>query len=143
MREIDQLCDEMQCEFETIKRRASESIVQAKKEAYGEVLAGLVALEVDVETGFTEENIRKFARVYAIVGELKDDLEKYRGTVDIPLEDLERLGKGRLPADEVRALWMAVRYTEALKTLEKLKPGLARALMSARSAEEKTHPLPF
>jgi hypothetical protein len=145
--ETDELLAEMTSHLDAMKTRTSDAIIKAKKETYAEIFAGLVSLEKDAEGGFledgeTSEKMRRFARVYAIIGELKDGIEKYRGQTDTPLEDLGRLGTDRLSAGEVRALWMMVRYADALRELELKKPKLARALLGARS-EEKPHTSPF
>lgn len=125
-----------------ISDQTTEAIVIAKAEAYREILDGLVGLEKDAETGFTEENVRRYAKMFAIVGEIRGHLGEYKGTALMPPEEIEKLRADRLSPGEVRFLFLAVRMNHALVELEKLKPTLARALLSAKNPES-SHKLPF
>ena len=128
--DTDALINDVQTNLDEIKRRTTESIAKTEKDTYAEILQGLVNLEIDF-TVMNEANVRKFARFYAIIAEVRDTIDKYKGRIEIPMVDLERLGGGKVSVAEVRTIFMMVRYSEALKTLEKHKPELARTLFGA------------
>ena len=139
--ETDEICNGLQLEFDGMKTHLAEAIARNEKDVWAEVFSGLCDIERE-SAEMTEDNVRKLAKYYALISQFKDDVVKYRGTGDLPLQELEKMGADRASPAEVKALWLACRYNDVLLELELKKPQLARALLSARNPESP-HTLPF
>ncbi len=127
---IQETMDTISKSLESVKTVTSETAARVRKETYSEILRGLVNLEVE-SAEMTEENCQKFAYYYALISEIREEIPKYRGMTEIPVETLETMARLRATPAEMRTLFMMVRYTEALKAFEKEKPKLARMLWGA------------
>jgi 2',3'-cyclic-nucleotide 2'-phosphodiesterase (5'-nucleotidase family) len=125
------IVEDIQTLLGKIQGTVDASVLKAKQEAYTEITVELVNLE-ELSREMTEENAAMFARVFAVISEIRDFIGEYIGKSEVPLERLQELKKDRLTNAEVRTVFLMVRYAEALRALEAHKPQLIRLLRGAK-----------
>jgi hypothetical protein len=125
------LVEDIQTLLGKIQETVDAAVLKAKKDSYAEMVTELVSLE-ELSREITEDNATLFARVYAVIAEIRDFIGEYKGKTEVPLERLQELKKDRLTNAEIRTVFLMVRYATALKALEDQKPQLFRYLRGAK-----------
>lgn len=129
MSTTDEICATIEGNLATIKVLTAESIAEARRQAYEEILQGLVDVEREA-LEMTEDNVRKLARYFAVISEVRESVQKFKGMRTIPVETLEAMRHDRCTTAEINTLFLMCRYSDALRDLEAERPKLARMLFS-------------